>query len=87
MLEPVSMVMVSPTDIPSVLLTWRMLSPARAGRGQPGVGETEQVEAAGRKLRPSRDLYRREDGLLGWVHGQRPVGNIDALRNPHCRAR
>ena len=52
---------------------------ARWGR-QPRVGETEQVEALGRKLRSSRDLYRREDGLLGWMRGQRPVGNIDALR-------
>ena len=52
----------------------------RARRGhQPRVGETEQVEAAGRKLRSSRDLYRREDSLVGWVLGQRPVGNIDAL--------
>ena len=51
---------------------------ARArGDRQPGVGEAEQVEAASRELRPGRDLHRREDGLLGRVLGQGPVGDVD----------
>src|SRR5450759_2183221 len=34
-LEPVSMPIVSPTDMPVVLLTWMVLSPARAGTASP----------------------------------------------------
>ena len=34
-LEPVSMVIVSPTDMPVVLLTWMVASPARAGTASP----------------------------------------------------
>ncbi len=34
-LEPVSMVMVSPTDMPAVLRTWMVVSPARAGTARP----------------------------------------------------
>ena len=61
---------------------------ARARRDrQPGVGEAEQIEAASRELRPGRDLHRREDGLLGRVLGQRPVGDIDAFECRRCRAR
>ena len=54
---------------------------ARArGDRQPGVGEPEQVETVSRELGPGRDLHVREDGLLGWMLGQGPVGNIDARR-------
>ena len=53
---------------------------ARArGNRQPGVGEAKQIEAASCELRPGRNLHRREDGLLGRVLGQRPVGDVDAL--------
>ncbi len=47
------------------------------GDRQPGVGEAEQVEAVSREFRPGRDLHRREDGLLGRVLGQGPVGDVD----------
>ena len=86
-LEPVSMLTVSPTDMPVVLLTWMVVSPARAGTAKPGVGEAEQVEAASRELRPGRDLHRREDGLLGRVLGQGPVGDVDAPGRRRYRAR
>ena len=35
--EPVSKVIVSPTVIPAVLLTWMVVSPARAGTARPEV--------------------------------------------------
>ena len=34
-LEPVSMLTVSPTDMPVVLLTWMVVSPLRAGTASP----------------------------------------------------
>src|ERR1700723_2026970 len=48
------------------------------GDREPGIGETEQVEAASSKFRSARNRYRREDGLMGGVLGQRPAGYIDA---------
>ena len=51
---------------------------ARArGNRQPGVGEAEQVEAVSRELRSGGNLHRGEDGLLGRVLGQGPVGDVD----------
>ena len=76
-LEPVSMLIVSPSvhagrapDVDSGVACARR-------DGQSGVGEAEQIEAAGREFRSGRDLHRREDGLLGRVLGQRPVGEVD----------
>ncbi len=48
------------------------------GDREPGIGKTEQVEAAGCKFRSARNRYRREDSLVGGMFGQRPVGYIDA---------
>ncbi len=47
------------------------------GGGKSGVGEAEQIEAAGRELRPGRNFHCREDGLLGRVFSQGPVGEVD----------
>ena len=46
------------------------------GDGQPGVGEAEHVETVSGEFRSCGYFHGREDGLLRWVLGQGPAGNV-----------
>src|ERR1039458_4465290 len=50
-LEPVSMRSVSPTDMPVVLLTWIVVSPARAGTASPELERSEEHTSELQSLR------------------------------------